>query len=118
MTLKELRLKEGYTLKEVAKDLGIHYSSLSNYERGQTPLTPELNDKFCKYYKVNKIDESISRYCSLLKEINNLKEIIKDKEEMIENLKDKLNMKNKELKSYKYKFNRINKTIKKIDKEN
>lgn len=50
--LKELRLKKGLTIKELAEKIGIDKSSLSLMETGKRPLNPRTLKKFCEFYKV------------------------------------------------------------------
>ncbi len=60
--LKDLRAFEGYTLKEVAGELGITVSYLSLIESGNRRLTPSLAEKLAAVYGVDKrIIEQLSK---------------------------------------------------------
>jgi transcriptional regulator with XRE-family HTH domain len=49
--LKEIRMKRGYTLKEVAEYVGIDFSYVSKIEKGQFPSLNKLN-KMCEMYGI------------------------------------------------------------------
>ena len=50
--LRELRLKTGKTIKQVADEIGIASNYISQIERGDRPLNPKTIKKFCEYYGV------------------------------------------------------------------
>lgn len=50
--LKELRTKKNLTLRQLGKDLGISYSSLSNYENGSQQPNFDTLEKIANYFGV------------------------------------------------------------------
>ena len=50
--LRELRLKTGKTIKQVANEIGIAPNYISQIERGDRPLNPKTIKKFCDYFNV------------------------------------------------------------------
>lgn len=50
--LRELRRKQGTSLRTAAADIGIAPSQLSRLERGQRRLAPDMSDRLSKYYDV------------------------------------------------------------------
>lgn len=50
--LRDLREARDMTLADVAKLIGSSSNSISNYERGNRSLTPDLINKFCDLYGV------------------------------------------------------------------
>lgn len=51
--LKQLRKQNGFTQKEVAKELGITVSAYGNYELGQRQPTPEMLCKLADMFEVS-----------------------------------------------------------------
>lgn len=51
--LKQLRKQNGFTQKEVAKELGITVSAYGNYELGQRQPTPEMLCKLADVFEVS-----------------------------------------------------------------
>ncbi|WP_350471551.1 helix-turn-helix domain-containing protein [Microcella pacifica] len=56
--LRELRRRQGQSLRSAAADLGVAPSQLSRMERGERPVGSEVVRKLSSYYKVP--EESIS----------------------------------------------------------
>ena len=54
-TLKELRLKAGYTQKQVYDMLGIRQSTFSAWETGRAEPSADMLLKLCKLYHVNAV---------------------------------------------------------------
>lgn len=54
-TLKELRLKAGYTQKQVYDMLGIRQSTFSAWETGRAEPSADMLLKLCKLYNVNDV---------------------------------------------------------------
>lgn len=50
-TLKELRIKNKKTLKEVSRHIGISFSSLCKIENGMCKLDNKLKNKLREYYQ-------------------------------------------------------------------
>lgn len=50
--LRELRRKQGTSLRTAAADIGIAPSQLSRLERGQRGLAPDMSDRLSRYYNV------------------------------------------------------------------
>lgn len=50
--LRELRRRQGTSLRAAAADIGIAPSQLSRLERGQRGLAPDVSDRLSKYYDV------------------------------------------------------------------
>ncbi|MBB3043448.1 helix-turn-helix domain-containing protein [Nocardioides soli] len=50
--LRELRRKQGTSLRTAAADIGIAPSQLSRLERGQRGLAPEVSERLSSYYGV------------------------------------------------------------------
>lgn len=50
--LRELRRRQGTSLRTAAADIGIAPSQLSRLERGQRGLAPDMSDRLSKYYDV------------------------------------------------------------------
>lgn len=50
--LRELRRKQGTSLRTAAADIGIAPSQLSRIERGQRSLAPEVSERLSSYYGV------------------------------------------------------------------
>ena len=50
--LRELRRKQGSSLRSAAADIGIAPSQLSRLERGQRGLAPEVSERLSHYYNV------------------------------------------------------------------
>lgn len=50
--LRELRIKTGKSIKEIANEIGIAPNYISQIERGERELNPRTLKKFCDYYKV------------------------------------------------------------------
>ncbi len=51
--LKQLRKQNGFTQKDVAKELGITVSAYGNYELGQRQPTPEMLCKLADVFEVS-----------------------------------------------------------------
>ena len=51
--IKELRLEQGLTQKQVADYLRIDRSNYSKYERGLLLMTPDMIRQICKLYNVS-----------------------------------------------------------------
>lgn len=51
MTLKELRIQNGKTAKEVAEELGVRSTAISNYEQGIRRISLEQVLKLSKLYE-------------------------------------------------------------------
>lgn len=55
ITLEAARVRAGYkTVKEAAKELGVHYQTLSSYEKDSSKVPFSFIDKVSKLYKVPK----------------------------------------------------------------
>lgn len=50
--LRELRRKQGRSLRSAAADIGVAPSQLSRLERGQRGIAPEMSQKLSSYYGV------------------------------------------------------------------
>ncbi len=50
--LRDLRRKQGRSLRGAAADIGVAPSQLSRLERGQRGLAPEVSEKLATYYGV------------------------------------------------------------------
>lgn len=50
--LKVLRAKTGLTLRQTAKEIGIHETFLCRIERGQSYLPPNLRERLAAFYGV------------------------------------------------------------------
>ena len=101
MTLREIRKSKGLKLKEVSNDLNMPLSSICKYELGQTKITPEIKEKFCKYYGVKDFDDTLCRYYLLQNKISELEEVISSKDEEIRLLKEENERLNKNIKTIK-----------------
>ena len=53
--LKSLRIKKNKTIAEVSNDLGIHYNTLSKYEKDSTDMKLGLLINLLDYYNVDAI---------------------------------------------------------------
>lgn len=60
-TLKQLRLGKGLSLRELAKELGIDYSTLCRYERNQRTATFQAANKIATYFE-RPIEEIFPEY--------------------------------------------------------
>ncbi len=54
--LKRLRLEHGYTQKEVAAKMGVHFSTIMKYEKDQIRMTSETLEKLASIYGVQTAD--------------------------------------------------------------
>lgn len=88
MTLRELRENKGYTLKQVAEDLGICLSSLCKFERGASRIPDNMYVILCKYYGVKEIDNRVNKYIELTDEKARLENKISELELEIKKLKN------------------------------
>ncbi|MFT8406140.1 helix-turn-helix transcriptional regulator [Liquorilactobacillus nagelii] len=52
LSLTAARVNSGYTLKEAAAMMGVHYQTLSSWEKDSTKLTFEEADKLSKLYHI------------------------------------------------------------------
>lgn len=52
--LRELRRKQGRSLRSAAADIGVAPSQLSRLERGQRGIAPEISERLSSYYGVPK----------------------------------------------------------------
>lgn len=53
--LKSLRDKRKKSVAEASNDLGIHYNTLSKYEKDASDMSLELLEKALKYYDVDEL---------------------------------------------------------------
>lgn len=53
--LKSLRNKKGKTIEEASKYLGIHFNTLSKYEKDASDMNLELLEKALNYYGVDEL---------------------------------------------------------------
>ena len=53
--LKSLRTKKGVSIEEVSENLGIHFNTLSKYEKDATDMKLSLFGKLLKYYDVDEL---------------------------------------------------------------
>lgn len=53
--LKSLRNKKNKSLNEVSNDLGIHYNTLSKYEKDASDMNLGMLEKILDYYKVDEL---------------------------------------------------------------
>ena len=51
ITLRAARINADFTLNDVAKKVNITSKTISNWERGLTPISKELFDKLCTIYE-------------------------------------------------------------------
>lgn len=56
LTLTAARVNNGYTMKEAAAVIGVHWQTLSAWERDSSRLTFNEADKLSKLYHVDKDD--------------------------------------------------------------
>lgn len=56
LTLTAARVNNGYTMKEAAAVIGVHWQTLSAWERDSSRLTFKEADKLSKLYHVDKDD--------------------------------------------------------------
>lgn len=111
MTLREIRLSKGLTLKKVASDLGIHISTLCKYEKGDSRLNNEIINKLKNYYNVDNFDNVENRYIILTNQIKTLREEVRLLEEQIESHIEYENKLIKENKECQKKLNWIKKNL-------
>lgn len=52
MTLKEIRIKKGYTIKDIAAELNVSVQSVCLWEKGKRRITPDKLLKLSKFYKM------------------------------------------------------------------
>lgn len=53
--LKSLRTRKNKTIEEVSNSIGIHYNTLSKYEKDSTDLTLGILGKILKYYGIDEL---------------------------------------------------------------
>ena len=53
--LKSLRNKKNKSLNEVSNDLGIHFNTLSKYEKDASDMNLGMLEKILDYYKVDEL---------------------------------------------------------------
>lgn len=53
--LKSLRNRKGKKLEEASNDLGLHFNTLSKYEKDATDLKMGTLEKILKYYGIDEI---------------------------------------------------------------
>lgn len=53
--LKSLRIKRGKTIEEVSNNLGVHFNTLSKYEKDSADMKLGLLIKLLNYYDVDEI---------------------------------------------------------------
>lgn len=107
MNIKELRIKKGFSQQELADKLGVHVNTIKNWEAGKSTISPKKEHLLLKIFgqsdKMLIVTEPKNIYKSeltgdiiedLRELIYQLKETIKDKEEIIELLKKQLNKNN------------------------
>ena len=51
--LKELRQNKKLSQKELAKDIGVHYRTLQNWENGESQIKPEKAQQLADFFGVN-----------------------------------------------------------------
>ncbi|GAB6707633.1 helix-turn-helix domain-containing protein [Streptococcus uberis] len=51
--LKELRQKKGLSQKELAKDIGVHYRTLQNWENGKAEIKQDKAQQLADYFSVH-----------------------------------------------------------------
>lgn len=61
-TLKDVRLKNGDSLRSLGDKLEVAFSYIDNIEKGKRPISKELFEKIVSCYPFNK-DELIKAYC-------------------------------------------------------
>lgn len=68
--LKSLRGRRNKTIEEVSNDLGIHFNTLSKYEKDASDMKIEMLEKILDYYN---IDEII--FFKIIREYNHINNI-------------------------------------------
>lgn len=111
MTLEEIRLSKGLTLKQASNDLGISLSSLWKYEKGVNKLNDKIIKKLQDYYKVDSFDNIENPYINLTNQIETLREEVRLLEEQIESHIEYENKLIKENKEYEKKIKWIKKNL-------
>lgn len=53
--LKSLRSKTNKTIEEVSTDIGIHYNTLSKYEKDASDMNLSLLEKILNYYGIDEL---------------------------------------------------------------
>lgn len=53
--LKSLRSRKNKTIEEVSNSIGIHYNTLSKYEKDSTDLTLGILGEILKYYGIDEL---------------------------------------------------------------
>lgn len=57
MTLRELRKSKGLSLQQLADEIGVSFSAISNYETGRNVCNGLVYDRLCLYFNVDAIDK-------------------------------------------------------------
>jgi transcriptional regulator with XRE-family HTH domain len=83
--LRELRTRQGTTLRGAARDLGVDPSYLSRLERGEKPASGQMLERASRYYDVSL--EELERAQGDLPD--DVLEILLDHPEIIEQLRAK-----------------------------
>lgn len=53
--LKSLRIKKNKTVEEASNDLGIHFNTLSKYEKDASDMQLGMFEKILSYYNVDEL---------------------------------------------------------------
>ena len=53
--IKSLRTKKGLTIEKVSSDLGIHFNTLSKYEKDASDMQLSMLEKILDYYSIDEL---------------------------------------------------------------
>ncbi len=71
MSLKAARVNAGFTSKEAAKAAGVHFQTLSKYEKDSSDITLSLLNELSNLYRVPINNIFLSKEYALFRIINN-----------------------------------------------
>lgn len=53
--LKSIRTRKGLSIKQVSEDIGIHFNSLSKYEKNADDMQLNILEKLLAYYNIDEL---------------------------------------------------------------
>ena len=61
--MRQYRLEKGFSMQAVAKKVGLHYTTLLEYEKGRRSPTGEIVKKLAKFYRFE--DETATKQAEI-----------------------------------------------------
>lgn len=100
--LRNMRLMRGYSIKEVASNVGCAPNTIANYEKGTISPNVDMLQELCNFYKISpnqvfgwehcpELEDFINEKKAIMEKLNNLHKQKADIDRQIRSLAKQLN---------------------------